>query len=272
MLQKAEKCRKICYNKFQYIFNRGGTDMIHIALCDDDKEYISLIKRIILEAGADSQTTFFLEYTSGKEFVFDLESGKECDLLILDMQLGDMDGDDIAKAFRERYPYATLVFCSGVQLPTVKSFKATPYRYLLKSYGNDEMMEEMKEILKEVRNRKEDTYIVGHYRYNSIKVKVNNIMYITNTKRGSRIFVTPECEEYGFEEQILVDEKLADLQRKYVKEGFEFASVSYIVNMHYVKQIKGNELILFTGERLAVTRSYYNEFRKKYTRNLAGKY
>lgn len=246
--------------------------MIHIAICDDDKKYISLMKRIIIESGADPQITHFTEYTSGKEFIFDLDSRKECDLLILDMQLGDMDGDDIAKKFREKYPYAILAFCSGVQLPTVKSFKATPFRYLLKSYSDNEMIEEMKEILKEVIKSKEDTFLVGHYRYNSIKVKVSNIMYITNTKRGSRIFVTPECEEYGFEEQILVDEKLADLQKRYGKYGFEFASVSYIVNMRYVKQIVANELILFTGERLSVTRSYYNEFREKFTKNLAGKY
>lgn len=124
--------------------------MIHIAICDDDKKYISLMKRIIIESGADPQTTLFTEYTSGKALIFELDSRKECDLLILDMQLGDMDGDDIAKKFREIYPYAILAFCSGVQLPTVKSFKTTPFRYLLKSYSDDEMIEEMKEILKEV--------------------------------------------------------------------------------------------------------------------------
>lgn len=246
--------------------------MIHIAICDDDKNYISLMKKIIIASGADPQTTLFTEYTSGKEFVFQLSERKECDLLILDMQLGDMDGDDIAKKFREVYPYAVLAFCSGVQLPTVKSFKATPFRYLLKSYNDDEMLQEMREILKEVARNKEDTFLIGHYRYSLIKVKISNIMYIANTKRGSRIYVTPECEEYSFKEQILVDEKLADLQERYGQYGFEFASVSYIVNMRYVKQIVSKELILFNNERLSITRNYYAEFRKKFTKGLAEKY
>lgn len=246
--------------------------MIHITICDDDKKYISIIKKIIMASGADPGTTIFTEYTSGKEFVFELETRKECDLLILDMQLGDMDGDEIAKRFREIYPYAILAFCSGVQLPTVKSFKATPFRYLLKSYNDDQMIQEMKEILKEVERNKEDVFLVGHYRYSSIKVKISNIMYITNTKRGSRIFVTPECEEYKFEEQILVNEKLAELQKQYEEYGFEFASVSYIVNMRYVKQIVSKELVLYTNERLSITRNYYNNFREKFTKNLARKY
>lgn len=246
--------------------------MICIAICDDDKKFISYIKRIIITSGADPQTTHFTEYTSGKEFVFELESRKECDLLILDMQLGDMDGDDIAKRFRQLYPYAILVFCSGVQLPTVKSFKVTPFRYLLKSYSDNEMIEEMKEIIEEVERNKDEAFLVGHYRYSSIKVKIKNIMYITNTKRGSRVFVTPECEEYAFEEQILIDEKLEELQKKYKKYGFEFTSVSYIVNMRYVKQIVSKEVVLYTNERLSISRKYYNKFREKFTKNLARKY
>ena len=188
------------------------------------------------------------------------------------MQLGDMDGDTIAEKFRKLYPYAILVFCSGVQLPTVKSFKTTPFRYLLKSYNDNDMVEEMKGIIKEVYRNNDDTVIIGHYRYNSIKVKIKNIMYITNAKRGSRIFVTPECEEYGFEEQILVDAKLAELYEQYEKYGFEFASASYIVNMRYVKQVVSNELILYSNERLSIARNYYKKFREKFTKNLARKY
>lgn len=246
--------------------------MIHIAICDDDKKFISYIKRIILASGANPQTTYFDEYTSGREFVFNIESRKKCDLLILDMQLGDMDGDDVAKKFREMYPYATLVFCSGVQMPTVKSFKATPFRYLLKAYNDGEMVEEMREIINEVNRNNEEIFLVGHYRYNSIKVQLKNIMYITNTKRGSRIFVTPECKEYDFDEQILIDSKLAELYDKYEKYGFEFASVSYIVNMRYVKQIVSSELVLYTDERLSISKKYYKEFREKFARNLARKY
>lgn len=246
--------------------------MIHIAICDDDKNFISYIKRMIIESGIGLQNVYFSEYTSGREFIFDLGGGKEFDLLILDMQLGDMDGDDVAKKFRQMYPYAVLVFCSGVQLPTVKSFKATPFRYLLKSYSDEEMIDEMKEVLREVKRNMNEECIVGHYRSVIVKVRIRNIMYITNSKRGSRIFVSNDCEEYGFEEPILVDEKLSELQAKYEKYGFEFASSSYIVNMRYVKKIVSNDLILYTDEKLPIARTYFKEFREKFTRNLARKY
>lgn len=246
--------------------------MIHIAICDDDKNFISYVKKMIIKAGVNPENVYFSEYTSGQEFVFKIDSANECDLLILDMQLGDMDGDDVAKIFRQAYPYAVLVFCSGVQLPTVKSFKATPFRYLLKSYSDEELIGEMKEILGEVRRNMNEEYIIGHYRATTVKVKIKNIMYITNSKRGSRIFVSADSEEYGFEEPILVDAKLSELYELYGKFGFEFASTSYIVNMRHVKKIVASDLILYTDEKLTITRSYFKEFREKFTRNLARKY
>lgn len=245
---------------------------MYITICDDDGHFISYIKRIIIDSGADRQTTYFDEYTSGSDFILNLESKKECDLLILDMQFGDMNGDDVAKKFREIYPYATLVFCSGVQQPTVKSFKATPFRYLLKSYSDEKMVEEMKEILNEVNRNNEEVALVGHYRYNLIKVLLRNIMYITNTKRGSRIFVSPECNEYDFGEQILVDSKLTELYEKLERYGFEFVNKSYLVNMRYVRQIVERELVLYTDEKLSVSRNYYKEFREKFAKMVARKY
>lgn len=242
--------------------------MVNIAICDCDSIYVSLMTKIIIEAGANLQTTNFIEYTSGDELIFDLDSGKQIDLLILDMQLGDMNGDDVAERFRKKYPYAVIIFCSGIQLPTVKSFKATPFRYLLKSYSNIEMVVEMKEILKEVERRKNYTCIVGHYRQNLIKVKVSNIMYISNTKRGSRIYVTPDSPEFEFKDPIYIDEKLIDIQEKYKKYSFEFASASYIVNMRYVKQMIPGELILHSNERLSVTRTYYRDFKDKFIKNI----
>ena len=84
------------------------------------------------------------------------------DLLILDMELGGIDGDETARLFRDKLKDAVLVFCSGVRTPTVKSFKVTPYRYLLKSYSDVQFVSELKEILEEVGKKSKEEYIVGH--------------------------------------------------------------------------------------------------------------
>lgn len=105
--------------------------MYHIAICDDSKKYILYLRDILKEVECNIDYKIF-EYSSGEELVRNLDRGINYDLLILDMQLGRMDGDETAKIFRTRFPYTVLVFCSGVRQPTIQSFKATPFRYILK--------------------------------------------------------------------------------------------------------------------------------------------
>ena len=118
--------------------------MYHIALCDDDLHYIEYLKKLLIgRVGMNSEEVLFYEYTSGEELVSDFKQNIPYHLLILDMEMKQLDGDDTAREFRRKYPEALLVFCSGERQPTVKSFEANAYRYLLKSYGSDELSQEL---------------------------------------------------------------------------------------------------------------------------------
>lgn len=245
--------------------------MYHVAICDDDKVFISYIRKIISKAKGTNQYRFKIyEFCSGEELVNSLDTNMYLDLLILDMELGGIDGDETARKFREKFKDAVLVFCSGVRAPTVKSFKVTPYRYLLKSYSDRQFVCEMKEILTEVEKKFKEEYIVGHYRNNVIRVRIQDVLYVENAKRGSEIIVCSDCEAAKFEGRILVDDKLEALVDKYYE--LAFAHSSYIINIGHIEKIIGNEVYLDNNECLSVSRTYQKEFRQIFTKSIAGKY
>lgn len=245
--------------------------MYHIAICDDDKVFISYIRKILEQAKGTNQYYFKIhEFCSGENLISSLDSSIHLDLLILDMELGGIDGDETARLFRKKFKDAVLVFCSGVRTPTVKSFKVTPYRYLLKSYSDMQFICEMKEILAEVEKKSEEQYIVGHYRNNVIRVNIHNILYAENAKRGSKITVCTDCEEAKFDGQILVDDKLEVLSNKF--HVLAFAHGSYIININHIEKIEGNEVCLDNGKCLSVSRTYQKEFREIFTKSIAEKY
>lgn len=245
--------------------------MYHIAICDDDKVFISYIKNIINQVmGNKSYSCNYYEYTSGESLINALNESVQYDLLILDMELGGMDGDKTARLFREKYKETLLVFCSGVRAPSVKSFKATPFRYLLKSYPDMKMKCEVKEIFSEVEKRSDKKYIMGHYRSNVIKVNVQNILYVENAKRGSRIVVCKDSEEAKFEGSILVDDKLETLTEKFSE--LALAHSSYAININHIEKIIDNEAYLDSGESLSVSRTYQKDFRTIFTKSIADKY
>lgn len=95
-------------------------------------------------------------------------------------------------------------------------------------------------------------------------------MYAENTKRGSKITVCPDCEAAKFEGQILVDDKLEELAAKHY--ALAFAHGSYIININHIEKIVGNVVYLDNDECLSVSRTYQKEFRRIFTKSIAGKY
>lgn len=245
----------------------------HIAICDDDKDFITYIKNILLKARADETQIFKIdEYFSGEELIKALDGNTNIDLLILDMQLGGIDGDETAKHFREKFPYSVLVFCSGVYPPTIQSFKTTPFRYLLKQQTDIDFINEMKNILTEVEKTKNNDYIIGHYRSIFVKIKINHILYIENSKRGSRLIVSKDSEAVKFSKQILIDEKLTDLTEKFRRFGFAVPHSSYIVNLNHIEIMSSNCITLDNGECLSISRAFQKQFKDFAVKYMSNKY
>lgn len=247
--------------------------MFHIAICDDSKEYISYIKGILNEAKGDKNINFKIyEFISGEELVCNLDRGINYDLLILDMQLGGIDGDETAQIFRKKFPYTVLVFCSGIRQPTIKSFKATPFRYLLKTQTRQELVKIMKEVFNEVEKNLNEPFIMAHYRWTTYMVKIRNILYIENAKRGGRIVVTPKCEEAKYEERLLVDKKPEQLLTELEQFGFALAQSTYLVNMNHIELLHTEDFKFDNGEIMKIARAYQKSFRNAFAKRFANKY
>lgn len=249
---------------------------IHIFICDDNSEYIEYLKTVILKSGFEREEICFYEFHTGEDLVkFFHKKDIYCDLAILDMQLPGMNGDETAALFRNKFTDSVLVFCSGVYQPTDKSFKVMAYRYLYKSYTEQKMISEMKEIVHKVRENRTGNMIVAHCRFEKIRLKPTDIMYIETGKHGCKIHVCPDVD-MKIKGNLLCNEKLGILYEKLKNSGFEFAHNSYIVNLNYVKQINTNSLVFISWGKeelsLAVSRSKSKEIHRRFARLMSQKY
>lgn len=246
--------------------------MYEIVICDDDSLFIKYMERILISGGLSSETVNFYEYQSGEELIEELPGHTKVDLLILDMQMGGLDGNQTAKRFRQQFPLSLLVFCSGVCQPTVKSFEVLPYRYLLKEYTDEHMLDEVKNIVLELKNKTEEIYITGHYHRDTIRIKPEEITYISIAKHGSEIHVNSQIMKYKSDDKIICKQKVEELYGMLRVFGFEYAHNSYIVNFRYVKRIGVTELELNDNTILSISRSKQKKFRADFAKYLAKKY
>lgn len=246
--------------------------MYHVAICDDDWRFVQYIKRIILSCALNESEVCFYEYYSGEELIEKCGEQDNIDLLILDMQMKKLDGNETAKKFRKRFPTTILVFCSGSCQPNVKCFESAPFRYLLKEYTDERILREMKIIMQEMKNHKVEPYIVGNWHYNIVKLKPQEILYIAIAKHGSSIYVCPDIIKYNFESSITCRERVEELYSVLKDFGFAYAHNSYIVNLKYIRRKTTTELELIDGTILSIARSKEKELRVRLAKSMARKY
>lgn len=237
--------------------------MYHIGICDDDPIFIKYIKRLFSET--QNQIKFY-EYLSGEALIQDMQVREVYDLLILDMQMPGMDGNETAKKFRKQFPNTLLVFCSGVCLPTVESFVATPYRYWLKEYTEERMQQEIEGVLCKMEKSKVLPCFIGKKENLLVKLSAEQISYVSIAKRGTMLHCLDAKESYSS------PKRLAEFYEQLKDFGFAYAHNSYIVNLEHVAEVGPKELEFVNGERLTISRARAKEFKKAFAVHLSQKY
>lgn len=237
--------------------------MYHIGICDDDPVFIKYIKRLFCEAQREIE---FYEYLSGEALIQDMQVRETYDLLILDVQMPGMDGNETARNFRKQFPNTLLVFCSGVCMPTVESFEVTPYRYWLKEYTEERLQQEIAGVLDKIEKSKVMPYLLGKKENHLIKLSLEQISYISIAKRGTVLHCAGGKKSYAS------SRRLAGLYEQLKNFGFVYAHNSYIVNLEHVAEVGPKELEFTDGEKLTVSRARAKEFKEAFAVHLSRKY
>ena len=65
--------------------------MYNIAICDDERIFVDYMERMLnISADKEGQTFRFHEFHSGEQLISSVNDGMNIDMMILDMELGDM--------------------------------------------------------------------------------------------------------------------------------------------------------------------------------------
>jgi len=75
--------------------------MINIAICDDERAEITYLTALVRKwAAARGVAVRLSDYESAESFLFACEDNKSVDILLLDIQMKEMDGVELARQIR----------------------------------------------------------------------------------------------------------------------------------------------------------------------------
>ncbi len=245
--------------------------MYKIVICDDDKNYIQELEKVIKECNKSKRELEFIEFYSGEELLENLPM--DSDVLFLDIQLNGMDGNETAVKVEKMGYQGLLIQCSGIFMPTPETIKISPYRYLLKQADKETTYKDINEIFDEMDRQKACFTIEASYKREKVIIRTVDIVYFTHHKKGSVLHLNKERQKEYSEASLITRYHFQELQEMLYPVGFVCPHSSYLINLRYVSAFNPKkEFIKLDGRMFSVARGKVEQFSIEFTRYINLKY
>ena len=113
--------------------------MYRIAVCDDDIQMRVFLRSAIEETKA---ACIVEEFSNGAEL---LRSGREYDILFLDIDMPVVDGIKAAKRIRQKDRKVKIIYVTGYPDYMQRSFSVHPFSFLIKPVEKEAVIRQLKE-------------------------------------------------------------------------------------------------------------------------------
>lgn len=239
--------------------------MFHIAICEDDGASRSYEEELVRSWARDHQYKVTVDaYCSAEQFLFEAEDRQEYDLLVLDIQMGDMNGMELAAKLRAGGTRAAILFLTGVPDYALEGYEVGAVRYLLKPLKEEEFLELLDVLFEKAMQARRQFYLFEQGAH-VCRIPLSDILYLE--ARGHYVCMHTVSEELEWKAVFsAATEELAGEKFFLLKRGL-------LVNLEHVEKITRTDCLLDQGDVLPVSRERYRELNKAfiaYYRGVAG--
>ena len=217
-----------------------------LAVCDDsdaDRQYISgLVSKWAERTG---HMVELREFSSAESLLFAYSGENDFDMLLLDIEMGGMDGVTMAKKIRSVNETIQIIFITGYSDYIAEGYDVAALHYLMKPVNGEKLFSVLNRAAEKLaKNEKVLNFELGG---EMIRVPIYKIRYADVF--GNYVTVhTPE--------KVTVRMTLGELEKELDSRFFR-VSRSVIVNLTVISRVTKSEIKLNDGESITIPRGAY---------------
>lgn len=249
----------VCFFKrgINFEVKRGvGTNMIRIAICDDEEIFSNEIENIVVRMQENLQQRILIKkFTNAKSLLFAMEQNAGFDILFMDIELENENGIEIVERIKNKYFGLIVIYVTSHQEYVYDIFKTEPLDFIRKPFNEERIKECMLRALDKCYNL---DYLKVRYKSGFLHIKIKDIMYIYSERKKLHICMTNGEEQVVYGRLDYIEEEL----NRY--DEFIRIQKSYLVNFNFVKRYDFLQIVLQDGKILSVSRDKKEEVREKY--------
>lgn len=232
----------------QYLFAwKAGEDMTYkIAVCDDsnaDRAYIAdLTQKWAAGAGHGVQLSTF---PSAESFLFQYSEESDYDILLLDIEMGVMDGVSLAKRLRQENETVQILFITGYSDYIAEGYEVAALHYLMKPVKEDKLFTVLDRATE--RLRKAERVLTLELGGEMVRVPLRQIRFVDVHLN----YVTVHAKE-----DYTIKKPLGEIAEA-LDERFYRVGRSAVVNLTCINRVTKTDIHLNDGSTIPLPRGAY---------------
>ena len=225
-----------------------------VAICDDDISQIEYIKSVVMKwscsVGHASELSTFL---CAEAFLFDYEGDKTYDILLLDVEMKEISGIELAKRIRKDNNRAEIIFITSHFEFAGEGYEVDALHYLMKPISEYKLLEVLSKAAKKL--SVEPASVVITCDSETIKLYEADILYVESYLH----YITIHTKEKEYK----IKESISSFESK-LSEDFFRIHRSYLVSLKYITAISRSWICLQNKIELPLARGKYDDINRAF--------
>lgn len=228
---------------------------MRIAIVDDEVNMLEIVEQHVENYYRSQRLDVeIVTYTKSQMLLFDIDGSVVFDLYILDIEMPDISGMELARAIRTHDQESYILFVTSYLNYSIEGYELGIFRYIPKHLLEEKIVEALDTFTKEMCLKNEKNYIIRtNSRYEKILYK--EITYIYKSGKNA-IFVCDNNESKVRKSLKKVYEELDSCEFMFIERG-------YIVNINQLEKVAKDKVFMKNSEILHIGRSYQKEVKMK---------
>lgn len=225
---------------------------MRVAICDEDKRCCAQLSRLVQKQEPDCEVVCF--YTVGQF----LKTRQHFDILLLDIQMEEMKGMEVARVLRINREDTILIFVTARKEFAAEAFEVSAFNYLLKPISTEKFCGVFESACRKVyrQEKKRGDQLFFQTKARNYIVQKSEILYVESARR--------KVEIHTLRENITVYGTMKHMEEQ-LGEDFFRCHRGYLVNLAFVAEYGPGMIQCKNGESVYLAREKYAEFARRYT-------
>lgn len=237
--------------------------MLRIAVCDDNNKELESINWLIIEyINQHPENDISVVYFQSAYNLIDsiCNQNSRFDIYLLDIIMPNINGIKIGEFIRNRDDTSLIIYITSSPDFAIQSYSVQAFYYLMKPFTKKELFSILDKALKKIDAEISQVLLVKT-KSGISPVKFHNLMY-AESKAHCFFYHLSDGE---IVKSVTLRESFHTVVSPLLNDSrFIKISVSFVVNMGYVKAVNGSSFLMADDIELSISRSIYTEVKKQY--------